>query len=126
LSSATKKQILKKRRRAHRRGIVAEKVAEFLLRLKGYRIIVRRYRKPVGEIDLIVLRNNTIVAVEVKLRKDLDKALHAVGHIQQRRIRRALEVFLASNPQYSECDVRLDLVLVTSFLQKPLHMENAW
>jgi len=126
LSSATKKQIIRKRRRANRRGVIAEKIAELLLRLKGYRIVERRYKKPVGEIDLIVFKNNTIIAVEVKIRKDLDKALHAVGHIQQRRIRRTMELFLANNSRYSACDVRLDLVLVTSFFQKPLHMENAW
>jgi len=126
LSSTSKKRIIRKRRQANRRGFIAEKIAEFLLRLKGYRIVEKRYKKPVGEIDLIVFRKNTIVAVEVKMRKNLDKALHAVGHIQQRRIRRAMELFLANNPQYTNCDVRLDLVLVTSFVRKPVHMENAW
>ena len=38
--------------RAYREGIMAETQAAWLYRFKGYRIVARRYRSPVGEIDL--------------------------------------------------------------------------
>jgi Holliday junction resolvase-like predicted endonuclease len=41
------------RKRAHGVGLFAEHVAEVLLRLKGYRILVRGYTIKEGEIDLV-------------------------------------------------------------------------
>jgi putative endonuclease len=37
--------------RAYRRGLLAETIAAFMLRLKGHRIVAKRYKTPVGEID---------------------------------------------------------------------------
>ncbi|MCR4283578.1 MAG: YraN family protein, partial [Bauldia sp.] len=41
------------RRAAEKRGRRAETLAAWLLRLKGYRVLARRYKTPAGEIDLI-------------------------------------------------------------------------
>ena len=41
-----------KRERAYRHGLFAETVAALLLRLNGHRIVARRYKTPVGEINL--------------------------------------------------------------------------
>ena len=38
-----------KRSKAYRHGLFAETVAALLLRLKGHRIVARRYKTPVGE-----------------------------------------------------------------------------
>jgi putative endonuclease len=57
-----------KRRRAWRRGRLAESMAAFLLRLKGFRILARGYKVPVGEIDIIARRGRLIAFVEVKAR----------------------------------------------------------
>jgi putative endonuclease len=38
------------------RGHAAERRCALLLRLKGWRILARRYRTPVGEINLIAKR----------------------------------------------------------------------
>jgi putative endonuclease len=48
--------VSEKRVRAYRHGLLAETVAALLLRLKGHRIIARRYKTPVGEIDLVALK----------------------------------------------------------------------
>ncbi len=126
MTARLKKRQLAKKRKAHRRGLIAEKYAQVLLFFKGYRLIETRYRRPVGEIDLIVLRNKTLVAVEVKMRTDVEKALHAIGPIQQRRIRNTLLAYMAAHPEYSDYDLRFDVVLVTSFLKTPLHLQNVW
>ena len=64
----------KKRVKAYRHGLLAETVAALLLRLKGHRIVARRYKTPVGEIDLVALKGKRLAFVEVKRRKSLDEA----------------------------------------------------
>jgi Uncharacterised protein family UPF0102 len=58
-----------KRVRAYRRGLFAESIAALLLRLKGHRIIARRYKTPVGEIDLVALKGKRLAFVKVKQRE---------------------------------------------------------
>ena len=60
------------RRRAHIYGLRAEWVAALLLRLKGYRVLDRRFAAAGGEIDLVARRGATIAFVEVKARDELD------------------------------------------------------
>jgi putative endonuclease len=66
--------VSEKRVRAYRHGLLAETIAALLLRLKGHRIIARRYKTPVGEIDLVALKGKRLAFVEVKQRKTLDEA----------------------------------------------------
>ena len=47
------------RRAAYRHGLAAELAAAALLLAKGYRLLARRYRTPLGEIDLIVRRGES-------------------------------------------------------------------
>ena len=45
-----------RRQAAERRGHKSEALAAFWLQLKGWRILARRLRTPVGEIDLVARR----------------------------------------------------------------------
>ena len=69
-----------------------------ILIAKGYRIVARRWRSPVGEIDIVARRRGTLVFVEVKARERLDDAAEAVIVRQQRRIIAAAEAWLAAHP----------------------------
>ena len=113
------------RRQAERRGRRAENRAALLLRLKGYRLLARRYRCPAGEIDIVARRGRLLVAVEVKARDTLDAAAFAIDARQQARITRATEHFLAANPMYAERDIRFDAVLVSTG-GLPRHVPDAW
>ena len=126
MTTLSKKKRKAKRQQAYRRGLMAETYALFLLRFKGYRLIAKRYKKPVGEIDLLLRKGKCLIAVEVKIRQTQEAALHSIGPIQQRRISKACQFFVAEHPQYSDHDIRFDVVIVTGFLQLPLHLENAW
>ena len=97
---------------AFQTGLSAESRAAAYLIAKGYRIVARRFRSGVGEIDIIARRRNMIVFVEVKARAKLDDAAYAVTPQQQARIIAAAEAWIASHPQHANSDFRFDAVLV--------------
>ena len=113
------------RRRAHRRGLHGETLAVWVLRLKGYRILARRLRSAVGEIDIVAARGGTVAVIEVKARPDAAAAAEAVGPRQRARIARAARLFLAARPEFARHDVRFDLMLVSPG-RWPRHIRDAW
>lgn len=115
----------RERRRAYRFGLSAEMAAAWWLRLKGYRILARRFSVPAGEIDLIAKRGGVVCFVEVKARKDPSQGLAAITPRQARRIARAAEAFLQGRPDLAACDIRFDAVVVTG-LRPPTHLPDAW
>jgi putative endonuclease len=114
-----------KRQTAFRLGVSAEGRAALLLAAKGYRELARRWKSPLGEVDLVMRRGKTIVFVEVKARARLDDAAWAVLPRQQRRIVGAAEAWLAVHPEHAGYDVRFDAVLVAP-RRLPQHIEAAF
>ena len=102
-----------KRTAAFRLGVSAESRAAIFLGVKGYRTLARRWKSPVGEIDLVVKRGRLIAFVEVKARKALDDAAESVIVRQRRRIAAAAEAWLAAHPEYAGYDMRFDAVLIS-------------
>lgn len=92
-------------------GLQAEKLAEWMLRLKGYRVLARRFKTPVGEIDLVVRRGKTLVFVEVKARGALDDALYSIQDRQQARIVRAAQYYLAREKE-AGLQPRFDVIAI--------------
>jgi putative endonuclease len=113
------------RRAAYRRGARAELLCLWQLRLKGYRILARRYRTPVGEVDLIVRRGSVLAAVEVKARDDFAAAGEAIGARQRQRIARALTYFMGARPDLATLSPRFDVMLVAP-RRLPRHLVDAW
>ena len=93
-------------------GISAESRAAAFLIAKGFRILARRWKSPLGEIDIVARRFRLLVFVEVKARANLDDAAESLGERQQRRIAAAAEIWLSRNPDYVNCDMRFDAILV--------------
>lgn len=105
-------------------GILAEYIILFLYKICFYRILHRRYKTYVGEVDLIVVKGKTLVFIEVKARKyDLYDGI--VSSQQINRIRSAAELFLSRNPEYSKYNIRFDFALVKPF-RFPIIIKNAW
>ena len=67
------------RQRAVRTGRWAETLCVLVLRLKGYRILLRDFRTPVGEVDIVARRGRTLVVIEVKARATMTDAASALG-----------------------------------------------
>ena len=101
-----------KRRAAFKLGVSAEGRAALLLAANGYRELARRWKSPVGEVDLVVRRWRTLVFVEVKARPRIDDAAWSVLPRQKRRIVAAAEAWLAVHPEHAGYDIRFDAVLV--------------
>jgi putative endonuclease len=97
---------------AFRWGLSAESRAAAYLIAKGYRIVARRWRNPVGEVDIVARRRQVLVFVEVEARAQLDGAAESVTERQQRRIAAAAAAWLAKNPDDAACDIRFDAVLI--------------
>jgi putative endonuclease len=110
---------------AFRVGLSAESRAAALLVAKGYRIVARRFRTPVGEIDIVARRGGVLIFVEVKARNRLDDAAFAVTDRGKRRIVAAAEAWLAQNPDDVSRDIRFDAVLVAP-RSLPRHIQAAF
>jgi len=118
------------RQKAYRRGQFGEFLCHLYLLLSGYRIVAKRYRTPVGEIDLIATKgrhgtNAVLVFVEVKWRKDLTSALGAVTQRQRSRVQKSAQWFLTQRPEFQSVDLRFDVMLVRPW-RLPVHIRNAW
>ena len=114
-----------KREKAYRHGLLAETVAALLLRLKGHCIVARRYKTPVGEIDLVALKGKRLAFVEVKRRNSLDDAGWSLPTRARRRIVRAAQYWLAGHPDYAGHDLAFDVVLAAPWTW-PRYIENAF
>ena len=97
---------------AFRLGISAESRAAAFLIAKGFRILARRYRTPVGEIDIVAGRRRLLIFVEVKAREKFDDAAWSVTDRQRARIVAAAEAWLAAHSNPAIEDIRFDAVLV--------------
>jgi putative endonuclease len=113
-----------RRRVNYRRGRLSEWIAEFLLRLKGYAILARRLRTPVGELDLVARRGRRLAFVEVKLRATLDDAGEAITPRQRKRLLKAASYWLVRHAS-SDDDVAFDAVLLAPG-RFPQHMRDVF
>src|SRR5262245_59694704 len=109
---------------AFRMGLSAESRAAAYLIAKGYRILARRFRTPVGEIDIVARRRDVLVFVEVKARAKLDDAAEAVTDRGKRRIVAAAEAWLAAHPEDVNRVMRFDAMLVAPG-KLPRHIAGA-
>lgn len=107
-------------------GIFAEYYVIFVFFFCGYILLVRRYKTNIGEIDLIFKKGKSIVAVEVKARKDKNIDVEGiVNYSQFFRIVNGLRIFLNKNEMYSNFNIRIDVVLVYRNLRLK-HIKNVW
>lgn len=115
----------KTKRRNERRGRFAESLALASLRLKGYRLLARRFKSGAGEVDLIMRRGEVTAFIEVKVRRSADLAVEAVTDFQSRRIATAARIWMAKDPKAALGICRFDIVAVSPY-QWPRHIPNAF
>jgi putative endonuclease len=110
-------------------GDRGENLAAKHLREKGYRILNRNFKTPMGEIDIIARDGKTLVFVEVKTRAyDEPSPEEQVNHEKQHQITKAARFYLSryGSPQPP---ARFDVVaIVWSKSAAPVvrHIEGAF
>lgn len=112
------------RLRAEREGRRAEWLAGLFLRLKGFRILARRFKSPAGEIDLVARRGGLVALIEVKTRPGLDEAVFAVTPKTRRRVEAAGRLFVARHPHLAALALRYDIIAVAGWRLR--HIADAW
>lgn len=100
-------------------GKQGEDLAEAYIRKRGYRILERNFRTPVGEIDLIARDGEQIVFIEVKARMNdgFGKPFEAVTPKKQERIRKAALLYLKR--MKTEAPARFDVISIVIRDGKP-------
>jgi putative endonuclease len=94
-------------------GDAGERAAARHLRRAGLRILARRYRTPLGELDLVAREGECIVFVEVKTRRSCDAGLpfEAVDRRKQAQLTRLALAFLKRHG-WLERPARFDVVSI--------------
>jgi putative endonuclease len=112
------------RERAERGGRRAEALAALWLQLKGWRILARRARTPIGEVDLIARRGSVLAFIEVKARANAAESGLSLDHYRLRRVAAAAE---ALAPRFARIgdDIRIDAIFIVPG-RLPRHLENVW
>jgi putative endonuclease len=75
--------------------LAGERAAWEAYRRRGFRLVARNWRSPLGELDLVVVGDGVLVFCEVKARRSGPGApFEAVTPAKQRKIRTLAEAFL--------------------------------
>jgi putative endonuclease len=114
----------------HQFGQASEMQAEQFLLAKGYRILDRNVRTPLGELDLVAEDQGVVVFVEVKGRSTeaFGGALLAVDHRKRVKLTKLAAQYLARR-HWSDKTCRFDVVLVQgrpSDQGRIEHLQNAF
>ena len=115
----------KARIQAYWKGHRGEALAAWFLRFKFYRVLARRFKTPVGEIDLIVERFGVTVFVEVKARQNAATEAETLEAVNARRITRAAHYWLMKHPARAGRDYRFDVIFLAPG-RWPRHVINAF
>jgi putative endonuclease len=105
-------------------GKHGEDLAANYLKSRGYRIVQRNYRCPLGEIDLIA-ENKGLIFVEVKTRKSLrfGQPFEAVGLAKQEKLRKLASYYLkCSHKEDYPC--RFDVISIFIDEKQKIHIEH--
>lgn len=116
------------------KGLIFEYLALLSLILKGYKLLRRRFKTKLGEIDLIMQKGNTISFIEVKGRSTKSLAGESIHFKNRDRVTQAAKIYLSLNPGYSKFDMTFDAMLFYTqkhnwlpfVLLKFDHIKNAW
>ena len=119
------KGALDRREATFLRGHRAEWIALLFLISKGYRPLARRYAASGGEIDLVVMRGDTIAFVEVKARGLMEDALSAITARKRQRFSRAVRAWLSRNDWAADKTWRADAVFIAP-KKWPQHVVSAF
>ena len=94
-------------------GSIGEDIASEYLNILGYKIIKRNYRSKFGEIDIITIKDNILIFVEVKTRinNNYGYPIDSITKLKQKHIYNTAQYFLLNN-KISYEEIRIDAIEV--------------
>ena len=99
-----------------------DRAVNFLLSQK-YEILDRNYRIRTGEIDIVALKDDTVVFVEVKSlpHGNLEILSHELNSTKQKKIIKTSKSYLQNHRQYSNRLIRYDVLAIDVPGLDPVH-----
>lgn len=96
-------------------GLLAERKAERFLTRAGFRLIQRNYTTRLGEIDLIMQKDDLVIFVEVRMRKSIrfGTGADSVNWGKQQKLIRTAQLFLQQYQTGNE-SFRFDVVSISA------------
>jgi putative endonuclease len=107
------------------KGLTGEYVAILFYILKLYIPIGHRVKSKCGEIDIVLQKRRLLIFSEVKYRSSKFDSV-VLKHGQQRRIKKAAELFIMRNAKYQDFECRFDLVIVPKYFLFPEIIKDAF
>lgn len=94
-------------------GKKGEDLAALFLKKKGYKIIERNFRKSYGEIDIIAVKDNILVFIEVKTRTGgkFGTPLEAITSWKLKPLVKAAQFYSMLHPELPN-ELRIDAISV--------------
>jgi putative endonuclease len=94
-------------------GSKGEDLAVKFLKRKGYGIVAKNYKTPIGEIDIVAKDGETLVFVEVKTRADnsFGHPFEAVNHRKREKLKK-LALYFLKNCCKKELPSRFDVLSI--------------
>jgi len=110
-------------------GIKGEQIAVNFLINNNYAILFRNWRFGKKEVDIIAHKDDILVFIEVRTRRNFDFGFpeEAVNTQKQGFLKLAAEAFVDANPQYTQ--IRFDILsilLERDNVKEILHFEDAF
>lgn len=114
----------------HLLGSLGELKASVYLKKKGFQLLHKNFRCPLGEIDLIGEKEGCLVFFEIKSRSSLEFGLPCesitpskIGHIS-----RTAQYYLMKYPPINEKEIRFDVIEILHMNHQYYvrHIENAF
>ena len=96
---------------SHQLGQWGEQQTAFELKQAGFDIIEQNFYSRYGEIDIIAIKQQELLFVEVKARAKTQRgtAVEAVTWTKQQKMIKTILYFLEKNPQFHEFYLRFDI-----------------
>lgn len=106
-------------------GQAAERAAVEFLQSQGLTILLRNFRRRLGELDVVAREGAVLVIAEVRTRSSdrFGGAAASVGLRKQMRLLRATAQLLQQRKDLAACRIRFDVIIVHAPLSRQAHIE---
>lgn len=109
-------------------GSLGEQMACDYIRKKDFEILERNYRFKKNEIDIIAVKDNQLIVIEVKTRQtaEIGEPWQAVTRNKQKQIIQVANQYIQTNQ--IELETRFDIISIVhnSFRTELTHLESAF